>query len=304
MNQPPRPDDTRHLDDEPRATADAAAGRAGVVVVDGPDLDGPVREGLARLFGRVWGRDDAVMGPIVSPEVIWASAHVGGPVAAAFVDGRLVGGTVGFVGIRGGRPRAHSHLAAVLPEFASRGIGRALKWHQRAWCLDRDITTVEWTFDPLVRRNAVINLVHLGARPVAWMPDLYGPMRDARNVGLPTDRLLVSWDLRDPRVRRAASGRTAEPDVAALRHAGAVVVLDVGDGDTPVVTPSPAPRRLARIPADIESLRRTDPGRARAWTDAMHATVGAAIDEGLRVTGITRDGWYVLAAAGGTVDLA
>ncbi len=256
------------------------------------------------LFGEVWGRDVKVMGSIVSPEILWACSHVGSPVAAAFAGDRLVGGSVGFAGVRDGVTRVHSHLAGVLPDVAGRGIGRALKWHQRAWCLDRGIDTVEWTFDPLVRRNAVINLVHLGAKPVAWFHDLYGPMLDERNAGLPTDRLLIQWDLRDARVQQAASGRAAEPRIDGLRRAGAEVALDVDTDGAPVVTPTEAPRRLARIPADIEAMRADDRDLASRWAVATRQVVGRALDAGMRVTGITRDGWYVLATVGGVAEMA
>lgn len=287
-----------------RTTAAAAARDAEVTVVDGTELDHAELSELADLFGQVWGRDVAVMGSIVSGEILWACAHVGSPVAAARADGELVGGTVGFAGVRDGTVRVHSHLAGVVPTLAGRGIGRALKWHQRAWCLDRGIDTVEWTFDPLVRRNAVLNLVHLGAKPVAFLPDLYGPMVDERNAGLPTDRFLVRWELEDARVVQAASGRQAEPRIEGLQRAGAVVVLDVDEAGAPVVTPSDAPRQLARIPADIEAIRAQDPDRAAAWGAAMRETLGRGLSEGMRATGITRDGWYVLARVGGVTEMA
>lgn len=290
--------------DDPRATAVTAARTAGVVIIDGQDLDHAELSELADLFGHVWGRDVAVMGSIVSGEILWACSHVGSPVAAAYADGELVGGTVGFAGVHGGTVRVHSHLAGVLPSVAGRGIGRALKWHQRAWCLDHGIGTVEWTFDPLVRRNAVINLVHLGAKPVDFLPNLYGAMVDERNAGLDTDRFLVRWELDDARVVQAASGRHAEPRVEGLRRAGAVVVLDVDEHDQPVTTPSDAPRQLARIPADIEAIRAHDPDRAAAWGAALRQTLGRGLAEGMRVTGITRDGWYVLARVGGVTEMA
>jgi predicted GNAT superfamily acetyltransferase len=289
--------------DEPRQTARAAAERAGVTIHDGPDLDQPTRRALADLFRRVWGRD-AAMGPIVSAEILWAAGHVGAPVAAAFAGERLVGGSVGFTGVRDGVTRVHSHLTGVLPDAAGAGVGRALKWHQRAWCLDRGIGVVEWTFDPLVRRNAVVNLVHLGARPVAWFDDLYGAMDDERNAGLPTDRLLVSWDLEDARVRQAAAGRTAEPRVDGLRRAGAEVALDEDDTGAPLVTTTTAPRRLARIPADVEALRARDKDLAADWALALREALGAPLQAGMRITGITRDGWYVLAQRGGVAEMA
>ena len=149
-----------------------------------------------------------------------------------------------------------------------------------------------------------MNLVHLGARPVGWFDDLYGPMDDARNAGLPTDRLLVRWDLRDARVQQAAAGRVAEPRLDGLRRAGAAVVLDADDRGAPVLSPTDAPRRLARVPADIEAIRAADRDLAAAWAAAAREAIGRAIQQGLRVTGITRDGWYVLAAPAGVTEMA
>lgn len=289
--------------DDPHDTARTAAERARVTVVDGRALDRDGLAALADLFGRVWGRDRA-MGPIVSAEILWATAHVGNPVVAAFDDGRLVGGTVGFLGVRDGTTRVHSHLTGVAADVAGRGIGRALKWHQRAWCLDREITEVEWTFDPLVRRNAVVNLVHLGARPASWLDDLYGRMQDERNAGLPTDRLLVRWRLTEARVQQAALGRAAEPRLEGLRRAGAEVVLDVDRSGAPVLSPTTGPRRLIRVPHDIEAMRTTDPDLAAAWAAALREALGGGMRAGMRVTGITRDGWYVLAAPDGVAEMA
>jgi hypothetical protein len=48
-----------------------------------------------------------------------------------------------------------------------------------------------------------------------------------------------------------------------------------------------------QIPADIVTLRNTDPEMARRWRFAVRDTLGAALSTA-RVDGITRDGWYVV----------
>jgi predicted GNAT superfamily acetyltransferase len=289
---------------DPDAVAAAAAAAAGVDLVDGPDLSSRELMDLARLFDRIWGRDVATMGSIVSGEILWATSHAGAQVTGARLGNDWVGGTATFLGRHDEEVVLHSHLTGVLPEHAGRGIGWALKLHQRAWGLSRGITRVVWTFDPLVRRNAVFNLVRLGSRPVGFLEDLYGPMADTRNAGLPTDRFLVHWDLEDPRVVNAVAGRGAEPRLDGLRRSGAAEILTVGPDGAPLATPTDADRLLAQIPPDIETLRRDDPEVAAAWTQAFRATVGAALDAGHWVTGITRDGWYVLARDRGVAELA
>jgi predicted GNAT superfamily acetyltransferase len=287
---------------EARTLAVAAAERS---QIHHADLHEPAHlRAASGLFERVWGRG-AEAGAMLPPEVLTALAHAGGQVSGAFRDDELVGATAAFVGLAAdGTTHLHSHVTGVLPSAAGAGVGRALKLHQRAWCLTRGITKVVWTFDPMVRRNAVFNLVLLGAQAVAYHQDAYGPMADERNAGLPTDRLVAEWDLLGPRVRAALTGRGAQPDVAALRRGGAEAVVDVGPNQEPVVTPTDRPRRLVRVPEDIEAIRVADPALAERWFHAIRAELGGAVTAGMRVTGFTRDGWYLLAARGGVRELS
>lgn len=251
---------------------------------------------MAALFDRIWGREGRAAS-LMPPETLTALAHAGGQISAAYRDDQLVGATAAFIGLGDdGKVFLHSHVTGVLPGAAGRGVGRALKWHQRAWCLARQIERVQWTFDPLVRRNAVFNLVVLGARAVAYLEDVYGRVDDAINAGGPTDRLLVEWKLTAPRVQAAAEGRSAAPDADSLRQVGARTVLEVGDAETPIRSTSNAPQQLVQIPDDIEALRGRDPELAAAWSAAVRAALGGALAGGHHITGVTRDGWYVVGA--------
>jgi len=274
-------------------------------VVDVEDHEGA--RAASRLFDAVWGREGAG-GSILAPEALTANVHAGGQVSLAHAgpDGRVVAATAALLGRdhADGTLFLHSHVTGVVAGESGRGIGRAMKWHQRAWAVRRGIDEVRWTFDPLIRRNAVFNLAVLGASVRGYAEDRYGAMPDARNRGLPTDRLLVSWQLGAPRVRAAAAGRAGSPDIDALRGAGAEVVLDVAADSSPLVRTSDAPRKLLRVPADIETLRAQHPEAAAAWTTAIRETLGAALDAGARVSGISRDGWYVLSEPGGVQELA
>lgn len=290
--------------DQVTAAHAVAAAAADAAEVEVRDLAGhTAMRAAAALLDRVWGRGGPV-GSVLAPEALTALADAGSQVSGAYRGEELVGVTAAFLGRHeDGSPLLHSHVTAAEPRTPGRGIGRALKWYQRSWCLDRDIAVVRWTFDPLVRRNAVVNLLHLGARVTAFVEDLYGAMDDARNGGRPTDRLTVAWELTAPRVVAAAAGRGATPDVAALRRTGAEVALEVGEGDRPTLRATGATRRLVQVPADIEGLATSAPATAAAWTEALRATLGAALGAGFRVSGVTRDGWYVLAAPTGIDEL-
>jgi predicted GNAT superfamily acetyltransferase len=283
------------------AVAADAAGRADVRIAEIHETT--TFADVSALFDTVWGRPGEA-GAVLPPEALAAIAHAGGQVSVALRDDRLVGATAAFLGrTPEGVPFLHSHVTGVVDDALRGGVGAALKWHQRAWSIARGIDEIRWTFDPLVRRNVAFNLIRLGAQVGGYLEDAYGRMQDARNAGMPTDRLVARWVLHSPRVTGAAAGRTASPDVDALRRSGADVVLDALEDGSPHVTVTDAPRRLVRIPADIEQLRVTDPDLALAWAAAVRATVGSALSGGARVSGATRDGWLVLTAGERVAEL-
>ncbi len=292
------------LQAEAADTAAHAATAAGITIGDVTEPE--AARAASALFDRVWGRDGAA-GAIMAPEALLANAHAGGQVSVGRdSDGELVAATAALLGRdhTTGQVFLHSHVTGVVAGADGRGAGKAMKWHQRAWALARDIDEVRWTFDPLLRRNVVLNLAVLGAGVSDYLVDRYGAMADARNRGLPTDRLEARWELGAPRVLAAARGRVATPDIDALRGAGAEVALDIGANDRPVRHDTSAPRRLVRIPADIESLRATDHAAAAAWSEAIRAVLRPALEAGARISGVTREGWYVLADRGGVAELA
>ena len=233
----------------------------------------------ADLLAGIWGFPPG-QGPL-EPEVLRALSHSGNYVAGAWVDDELVGVSAGFLGLGAGRIYLHSHISGVAPDRQGSQVGFALKQHQRAWALERGITTIEWTFDPLVRRNAYFNLGKLGARVVAYEADFYGPMRDAVNAGDRTDRALARWELDAPR-RVPTKDGDAPP------------ILRPDEDGRPIVDSSPSPVLRAWIPQDSLDLRRRDPEVAASWRQALRESAGAAIARGYVAVDMSRDGWYTL----------
>jgi predicted GNAT superfamily acetyltransferase len=191
----------------------------------------------------------------------------------------------------------HSHILGVLGGSDARGVGFALKQHQRRWCLARDVTVMEWTTDPLVRRNAYFNLTKLGAHAPEYLVNVYGEMSDEINAGEESDRLLIRWRLDSDSVEAAAAGHAPEPRIQEQLQGGAAQVLSVGESGEPVVTDSSARVLLCQVPDDIVALRRADPSLARSWRMTLRKTFTDAIAAGYEVTGATRSGWYVLEKA-------
>ncbi len=238
----------------------------------------------SELIDRIWGQPRNV-----PPALLRALATHGGEVLGAFEEGLLVGAQVAFVGRTEEELLLHSHITGVAPEAQYRGVGHALKVAQRAWCLDRGIEVVTWTFDPLVARNAYFNLQKLGAEADRFHRDFYGEMADAFNRGDRSDRLEVRWQLRSPRVEEALGPGLPEPS-----ETGAAALLGVENG-----LPRPDPdaegtRLLIRVPLDYHGLREADPRAAARWRSAVGDALEGTIGRGWRATGFLRSGAYVL----------
>lgn len=152
----------------------------------------------------VWGEDD----PADNSDIMLALQHEGGLVAGAFSDGRMLGFLFGFPTSQ--PDIQHSHRLAVHPGSRGMGLGRKLKWYQRDWCMDRGIKMVRWTYDPLRRVNAGLNIATLGATARTYYPDYYGKM-EGINAGVASDRLLAEWHLQAPEVEQRAKGQAVEP---------------------------------------------------------------------------------------------
>jgi predicted GNAT superfamily acetyltransferase len=252
-------------------------------------------EAVRRLYEHIW-RTGAANPPITA-DLLRAMAKVGSYVSGAYDDGELVGACFGFFSAPE-RDALHSHIAGVLPRVRARKVGYALKLHQRAWALERGAGAITWTYDPLIRRNAWFNLGKLAADVAEYLPDFYGPMDDDINRADPTDRILVRWPLLAPDVDRACAGMPRAVDGAGLRTAGAAVALEASAAGGPIMRPvgraSYARTVLVGVPDDIETLREADPALAGAWRGALREVLGGLLDDGGRVTGFDRNGWYIV----------
>jgi predicted GNAT superfamily acetyltransferase len=263
-----------------RAHADAAASAAGVRVELAED---PQRlHAIAELLSTVWatapGQDP------LPHHVLRAVSHSGGAVHVASSSGGLVGAAAAIFGPPESRS-AYSLIAAA--SRSDRGTGFALKQAQRAWALEHEVTSLVWTFDPLVSRNARFNLVKLGAVAREYLVNFYGLLNDAMNAGDETDRLTAVWSLAGPRASEAARGRPAEPCAPENPPSGTAP-----DGGP--LAAYDADGLWCRVPTDIVTLRRTDPVLAMQWRVAVRDVLRPAMAAGVVATGMTHDGWYRL----------
>ncbi len=168
-------------------------------------------EACVRLEREVWKSAEIDVVPI---PLFVVAAETGGQVLGAFHGKHLVGFTMAIAGWRNRKPFLHSHMTAVSNVHRNLGIGRQLKLFQRADSLVRGISLIEWTFDPLVTKNAYFNFMRLGAIARRYVPNAYGITSSPLHGALPTDRLVAEWHLRSPRVLRVLAGKRPTPAFA------------------------------------------------------------------------------------------
>ena len=232
-----------------------------------------------RMQDEVWGAGFAERVPAT---ILAITQKVGGVTAGAFAaDGRLLGFVFGLTGVRGGRLVHWSDMLAVRPEARDRGLGTRLKHYQRELVRPLGVETILWSFDPLVARNAHLNLNHLGARVAEYVRDMYGSETgSALHGALETDRFIAEWDLTGVAPRAGGA-----PDPSAP-----VVNAPAADGtptDGPLVD---APTVRVQIPDDIHAVLAADPALARRWRETTRRAFLWYLDRGYQVGGVGRVG--------------
>lgn len=275
--------------DAARVDASRAAERSGVVVRPLDDLADLA--GVIEVVNGIW--KPGAGEPLLTVELLRALSHAGNYVVGAFDGAEMVGACVGFLA-RTPDVALHSHIAGVSSAARGRSVGFALKQHQRAWALERGLSHITWTADPLVRRNAYFNLVKLGARPIEYLVDFYGDIDDAINAGQGTDRILLRWDLTAPDVTAASQGGRRNAGAERLRHVVPALLESESGRPRPMPDSDHARAVLVGVPADIESIRGRDHALARAWRMAVRDVLGGLMDSGATVTGFAAPGWYVV----------
>lgn len=230
------------------------------------------------LQRETWGADFAECVPAA---ILKVSGRIGGVTAGAFDGGgRLLGFVFGLTGMSGGRLVHWSHMLAVRPEWRDMGLGRRLKAYQREAVARLGVEVIYWSFDPLVARNAHLNLNRLGARVVEYVEDMYGVTGSTLHAGLGTDRLVVAWP-----VTGAWPGDAGEPDAGDASFDAPPVMNGV---DWAVAEPVPLAIRI-EVPADVVAEESAAPGSGQRWRQATRQAFLGAFGRGYRVRRFYRD---------------
>jgi predicted GNAT superfamily acetyltransferase len=243
------------------------------------------REECVRLQEATWG--DGFVDRVPS-SILMIAQETGGVASGAFDGERLVGFVFGMTGIRDGRLVHWSDMLAVLPSHRDRSIGYRLKLHQRDLLLANGVELVLWTFDPLVARNAYLNLRRLGALTRTYKRDLYGRSDSPLHAGIGTDRLLAEWWIDSERVHRSLAGERPPPPQGGrpLVNPPAVEAGRARPGET-VDAPGGAAVEIV-VPADIQTLKEEAPELARSWRENARAAFETTFDAGYEAVDLLR----------------
>ena len=213
------------------------------------------------VFDHTWAMD---AGTEITPNLLQAMVHSGAYLSGAFIGNDCVGAAFAFPATTGGL-HLHSHMTAVLDKYRDRGVGYLLKIDQWHWAKKNNYKEITWTFDPLVRRNAKLNLLKLGADIASYHPNFYGDMPDALNAGDESDRVLASWK----------------------------VVGEKPVSRSEIVEPL-ASDTLIAIPEDIVAIRERDLAENLKWRHKVRDQFVDSLAKGGKVIGFSQNSEYVV----------
>ena len=213
------------------------------------------------IFDHTWAMD---AGTEITPNLLQAMIHSGAYLSGAFIDGNCVGAAFAFPATTGGL-HLHSHMTAVLDKFRDKGIGHALKVDQYKWAKQNNYKEITWTFDPLVARNAKLNILKLGVDISAYYPNFYGDMPDELNAGDESDRVMASLKV-------------------------------VGDTPTArsVISAPEKSAVLIAIPSDIVAIRGKDLAENLKWRRLVRDEFVSVLARGGKVVGFSANNEYVV----------
>lgn len=253
---------------------------------------------------------------VVPAHIFMAAIHNGGMVIGAFIDNELIGFVFGFPGIDfipdGPRLKHCSHMMGIRPGQRDSGVGFALKRAQWQMVRKQGIDHITWTYDPLLSRNAYLNISKLGAVCNTYRRSEYGDMRDGLNAGLPSDRFQVDLWTNTRRVERRLGKRARGPlklnnfSKAELHpiytpHIGTSNLLQPPEHFAPLE----GHLLLAEVPSNFGDLKDADFSLARDWRFFSREVFETAFAEGYIITDFIYDNgksFYVLTNGESTLE--
>lgn len=248
---------------------------------------------------QAWGRDELT---IIPKHFLHALQYNGGIVLGAFAGPEMVGYTFGLLStvpnlykridqIAAARLQLYSHQLAVLPEYQGQGVGFMLKVAQREYANKLGLRRISWTFDPLVTRNAWLNIGRLGGITSSYLSNFYGLFEG----NIPSDRLYLEWWITSNRVKNRVENKRKPLSYEAILGGGAQVVNEALRRDDGLLYPAEGLADyeqsymvLVEVPSNHKELAAQDEAVGMAWRTHIRRTFLELFAQGFVVTDFAR----------------
>jgi predicted GNAT superfamily acetyltransferase len=223
-----------------------------------------------------------------------SSAHNGGVLLGAYDGPDLVGFVYGYLGMSGAKLYLFSQRMGVLPSYQSQGIGMKLKLAQRDQMLRKGIDLIVWTYDPLLGKNATLNIEKLGGIVRHYARDIYGAVNNPLQVGLSTDRFLLEWELMSDRVRGRIRSTGPRPRAEDWLNENNYQFVNYAAWEGNLPRPMAMDLELdddvllVQIPPDLNAIKKVDLGIARGWRESTRDIFETYFRRGYVLTGFAR----------------
>ena len=254
---------------------------------------------VVELERQIWGPgyDEVVPVPILA-----VSVHRGGILIAAFDGDRMIGFVYSLPAIKHGKATQWSHMAGVVAEHRSAGLGQKLKHLQRDRTLAMGLDLIEWTYDPLQAMNAHLNFAKLGVVVEEYAVNIYGVSASPLHGGNPTDRFVADWWIRKPHVEARLRGAAPLASVLTVEPAGRAEPAGEWLAPGAIDLSLDASRISVEIPMGFTEMLSRAPDLAVAWRMATREIFTNYFSRGYRAVEFfidrrARKGAYLLARA-------
>jgi len=258
---------------------------------------------------------------VVPAHMILAFIHNGGLAFGAFKDGEMVGFIFGFPGLSQNgtdtRIKHCSHQMGVHPDYRGNNLGFMLKKAQWQMVRQQGINQITWTYDPLLSKNAYLNIARLGAVCNTYRRNEYGNMLDELNAGLASDRFQIDWWTHTKRVSQHMNEENRIALGLQNYQQANIQVLYSTETDSKSGLLRPPSKftlpngslALVEIPINFQTLRETDLSLAKDWRFFTRDIFEESFKAGYLVTDFIYDrreasprGYYILTNGESTIS--
>lgn len=246
-----------------------------------------------------WGNEADALVPL---HMLLSLARYGGHIIGAYDGKQMVGLLMGFLGYDSDRHTSPltmddlifmSKRMVVLPDYRGQQIGYNLKLKQRDLAIKMGVNCISWTFDPLLARNAHLNIRKLGGIIRHYIVNYFG--ESISNPTLSADRVVIEWRVLHPHVNARMSEKSMSTSLETYLSDGAVVINPIQDENS---LPYPAMVTTVRdhdgtllleIPKDFVSLQTSATEVANRWRSHVRESFKSILDLGYIVTDFVRE---------------